>query len=255
MGEYESGKTIVWLSVYFVALIFALSVLQAGFTAMDLEYSFVTSDDETLLESLTVTGERCVDPRYYTTDDGTREEINTYNENTAECQWTDGRISESSCEKIAGCTWNDATTTFFFFTRDASCDGIVNLTNYSSFTTQETNYFKLPSSVHDPDTIYIVGGNTPQFQSKLGDYVTQDICELGESKQACAVLGCTWTDISDSESDFSIGTILAITGGLFTFDVTFTDEAWTNLLLTLLLFYIPLLWYIVSIYFALPFLH
>lgn len=254
MGEFRSGVWIVGLSIYFIVLIFGLSLLQTSLHSVGIDYSFTTSQDSSYLELLTTTDSICFDPRTYTTQDGETREFSPYQENSALCEWTSGSVSETICNSIAGCTWITNDTSFFFFTRDAYCDGIIDLTNYSSYTNQTTNYFKSLSSTHANDTIYIVRGHIPQYALSDGT-ITQDICTLAQTESNCAVLGCTWSDVDDKNQDVSLGSITRMTGSLFTFQATFTNSYWFNLILTLLLFYIPLLMFVVALYFAVPFLH
>jgi hypothetical protein len=256
MGQYESGKTIIFLSIYFIALIFILSIVQVALTSMGIPYSFVTSDDESQLLGFVQQDSLCTHPRTFTTSDGSQETISQYQKNSASCQWTDGSYDALACDSIVGCTWQNATTSFFFFEREASCEGSITLTNYSQFTNQTTAYFKTPQSTHENDTIYIVRGHIPQYVSPQTQNVIQDICLLADSQTSCDMLGCTWVNTNQLQpSELGIGVIWDIVSGLFTFNVTFTSEYWTNLLLTLILFYIPLLMLIMALYFTLPFIH
>lgn len=256
MGEYESGKTIGWLTAYFIALIFILSLLQAGFSAMNLEYSFTVSNDETFIP-VSNNGQTCSAPRQYLDTDGETYELTGNLAGRTDCKFTAGSVDPDTCNGIDGCMWQDASTIFFIFTRDAYCSGDVNMTNYTYFENIEYDFFKSPTSTHDPNTLYITAGDTIQYYD--GDSLaSRDMCGAINDRTSCQLLSCQWVDVSDLAVDTSsvgIGTVLDITGALFTFNATFTDNYWTNLLITLILFYLPLIWYVIAIYFALPFLH
>lgn len=261
MGQFESGKWILYLSAYFLFLILGLSVLQIAFDKTGLDYSFTTVGDTGLFDDIIkqTNGYYCSSPRtFYNPASAEYEEIGYFSQYSLNCKWSDGNADADRCTDIAGCTWVEASTIFFLFTTSAYCDGTINMSAYTPYTSQVTDIGKPKSSFHDPNTLYIIDlTETAQFINYDGK-ISNQVCELATNENSCNIMGCQWVSIADDDSssgEASLGTILDITGSLFTFQASFTDDYFTDLALTILLFYLPLLAYLIAIYFALPFIH
>ena len=225
MGEFNAGKTCLWIVIYF-------------FVFFTVVYSMIQTDDyyetDNDLSTRDVGFLRRSDP--FNTDgycDKPHFDIpfitSVFEENLFPCGYI--RANDVyTCEYFNNCNWTNITTFLFFnYETDYFCDGYVNLTQLG----------------FERTTI-------------------QHICTLTglQNRTACETFGCTWydyselgTDVSGQSGSYSIksisDTVLFVTG--FKADLGVPNQyLW---IYSFIFFWIPLVLLIISLYFALPFLH
>lgn len=157
----------------------------------------------------------CSDPRYRYLPNG--EYTETYEDND-QCSVSTGAFSSSVCNAIQGCTWSNVTEGFWFFSSTSeACTGDINLTYY--------------------------------------DAADDGLC-TGLNTSSCQLLGCTLYEYDPLNAEISSPKeIMGTVAELFTFRYDFGFTGLLNTLLSIFLVFIPLLIWILSLYFMLPFLH
>ena len=233
MGQFDAGKTILWLAVYFIILILGLFIVETVASEYNLAYSVTSNANESSLLAFNSQFGVCEEPRIVI-DSDTKEEsqISLFNQNSDACQDTIGNYNENQCSSISGCTWVNVTPFWWWQNTDVQeCSGTVNLTSLGLAGVELNVYGEV------------------DIQAEIND-----ILDTPTRQIACETLGYTWSD-EQTEQEVSIGTITSITGSLFSYQASFTDNFLLDLLLTTLLFYLPFLIFLVAIYFSLPFIH
>lgn len=221
MGDIKAGKWAIGVLVYFVLLSFILSLANAISTEYDLDFITSSSIDE--LSNGTTTIGTCEDPRYYVNSGGELKE--EFVGNRKSCASTLGVYDSDTCSTIQGCTWDNITTGFWWWTSTGaeSCIGDINVTYYNN-------------------------------GSGIGTTRVCDMYTLSSDEASCNAIGCTWND--GSAESITYATVSSLFVDLFTFDISFGFENdFFNNFIILLLIYVPLIILAVAIYFMLPIIH
>lgn len=252
MGEFKAGIWFSLISLYFMLFIVLVSSSQsfgAEINATSSGSVVSGGDVPNVLQSVGQEETRCVLPRKAYAPDSTSYRVSPL---SLKCENSAGGISESNCNEIAGCTWgsvNESTLTsiinFITFqsTANETCNGYINITSPeyggefvrnplpNAFASSKTNVCNLPN--------------------------------VQDSPYYCGLLGCTiesrtvgLSGGTSFESVLSAGNLFSVVGNLITFnyDFGFESEA-LSLVLTLVFFYLPLILWVVSLYFAIPIIH
>lgn len=240
MGDFRGTRYLLILLVYFAGLITFLTLTEVFANEYDLEYGVNYSTNFTAIAGLTPSdiGE-CGYPREFINPaTGETDEVPSFIKHTSLCKYSSGSANPEKCEDIDGCFVENETFLFFFTTDVIGCGGYVNLTNYTTVPTVRVD----------------LSGTTKTFingtEGKFPIY-----CELFTNQTTCQDLGCNWRDyeeIPETVSEFDVFTIL---GDLITFQATFSNNGFINIILTFILFYIPSVMFIIGLYYSLPFLH
>lgn len=226
MGQFDAGKLALSLAIYFIIFITGLFIAESFANSYDLDYSVTQSGSTELFGNINGTYQSCNPPRgFLNPQSGTFETIGVFQVDSIKCEYTKGNYDGDVCNVIDGCVY-DNDTFLWFNTGTQSCTGIVNLSFYGV--------------VGEVVNIY---DDVDNLRSKLNN------------KEICEIFGFNWGTNSDERDDVSINTFLDLTGSLFTFRASFTDIGILDFILTLLLFYLPLIALIIAIYFSLPFIH
>lgn len=225
MGEFQAGKWLMLLTIYFICLISSLSLSESFANEYDLDYNVSTTGDESLIGSLSFG--KCQEPRSYVKD-GEIVELNTF-EDTLLCEFTKANVDLDVCNAVSGCSiQNDS---FLWWTSDNYCGGEVNL----------TGEYNVSSEL---------------YESSSGFATTNvSLQNLLSTREQCEFFGFTWSTEDNIDTEIGVEGITSVIGGLFTFRATFSTDYWWNFILTTILFYIPFIALLLALYFALPFLH
>ena len=258
MGEYNAGIGLIIFSIGFIALTGILAIIPA--IAVELGATPVQNISGGS-QFGDVLSSSCEQPRLIQQADGTFDEIGFLG-NSISCELTEGSINENVCNGISGCTWENASTVFFFFEKDAFCNGDVYLPDYTEFTNQTNVTFIEPLTVlANPDTVFVRNSN-----KKIGYAVGEgedartdnSIHPILKDQDSCELLGFKWVDISEKSNELAeqstAGLITSNLIGIFTFQYDFgldgDSEYWVSVL-----FYILAIIGIILFYFIIPGIH
>jgi hypothetical protein len=233
MGEFQAGKMLIGLSIYFIILIFSLFLVETFSIENGLDYSVTTTGNELSLLSYDSDYGVCIEPRTVIDSDSREEDtISIFSKNSADCKFTSGNFDELTCNQIDGCNW-EALPTFWWFdnTNVFECTGTVNTT-----------------------TLGLAGNELNVYGEISLLKEINEITNKEDSQIACETFGYSWNSEFD-DTDIGFASIGAIVGSLFTYQASFTDDFFVDLLLTTALFYIQFIMLLIALYFALPFLH
>lgn len=226
MGEFKAGALFVWLCVYFMVLISGLSIGEFVSDKYDLDFSITTNGNESLLE-YNRTISQCNEPRIKPFDG---QQLNVFKDTTL-CEYTTANVKLDTCDAVSGCTLTNNTVWFIFETDEQYCGGAVNLTDEFGIN----------------ETLFTIDGS----------FATTDVplYSLLNTQEQCTFFGLTWTEDDNLKNDISMSVLFDVVGGMFTYQASFTDDYWLDLILTTILFYLPFIILMVALYFALPFVH
>lgn len=260
MGEYKAGVALIAIAIAYIALfgIVSLMTLIAADYAQPLTVGGF--ENKRFGEQRTAL---CEFPRtVINPQSGEKSEVGFGQKNSPSCSLTQGALSETRCNAIAGCNWENSSTFLFFFETDAFCDGTVNLTNYTAYTSQQSQFLKATNSVHDPNTIFIVTAyDVVQYLPFNETEVTNDICALmHDDRRNCELLGCEYNRVNRGLSVAGDGVssadlIWQNLGGIFTFNVDLGLDGGEADYWISIVFYILTLILLVALWFILPFFH
>lgn len=138
------------------------------------------------------------------------------------CKHTRVAYDKNGCEDLYGCSFiND---TGWFSSDEYVCNGTINFSRYGE---------SLGSDID----------NLCRFEGVQVEDVCYDV-------------GCTWYNDAEEYSDIkSPNTLLSVTGSLFSLRYDFGLTGIFNIITNFIMFYIPLILLVGSIYFMLPILH
>jgi hypothetical protein len=158
---------------------------------------------------------QCDTPRYAIRGDGS---VYITRENNLDCRSSYGANNDKLCNQINGCTWENVTSGFWFFADTTeTCNGDINLNFYDS--------------------------------------ENDGLCK-GLTSNDCFILGCTYYETNPYTSDISSPKeIMGLIFQLFTFRYDFGFSGLLNIIISIFFMFIPLLIWIMSLYFMLPFAH
>lgn len=228
MGSETGAKWLVLLVLYFGIMTFLVSIIGQ------------IADGGTSSFNETTAGFSCGVPRTIyeqfsvepiDTSDIPTATSNRYNR-LIECGQSVGVLSNESCSLLNGCTWEDVS--YWWQSAQETCEGQMN---YTSVT--ENNTWTIYGTMIDEDNVCT--------QTAILD--NQTLCET---------FSCTWAyrggldNLGVEEVEVKLGTLgkmwETIKGMFsFTFDFGFTDAS-ANYILNFIIFWIPLLAVILSIY-------
>lgn len=221
MGQFESGKWIIILSIYFFIFIILSSALETGlnyYMAENKRIDYYNSFDNSTYffenEIGLCTGKGSAMNLLNNIDCG-KLDIDDYDNDT--------------CEYISGCEWHNVSDIFGITVRKAGCRGNVNKSHYNI--TADNDYYCESTSLN-----------------------YQEICEVF----TCSWFNNT--DFTASTSNINnnpmsgFNSIMRTLGSLFTFQYDFNMGTY-NIILSFILFWIPFLMLLFAIYMALPILH
>jgi len=221
MGKFTSGIWFILVTLYFIFFIGTVSVVNLFAYEEGINFNDGTITNGSLT-GLNVNPEFfCDTPRYtYSADGSNQFKINPSSSN---CRDTAGVVSEDICERIVGCSWEEVTSGFWFFSSTSeTCVGTINATHYGK--TNQNNFC----------TANNVSGNLTN----------------------CILMFCTWYETQPLQSDItSPRQLINLIGELFTFRYNFGFDGFLNIFITILFIFIPLLIWLLSLYFLLPFIH
>src|SRR6056297_1702685 len=210
-GSFNAGVWFIGVMIYFVFFI----LIVHGTTSLDEE----TADSDLVeieLEGVnfdTLIGTNyCTSPRFgYNAQTGELTEYNRRNRDKLFCEESPGALSQSECNDIAGCSWENVTTGFWFWesTESASCIGDINATEYDI---EMTDPLIGRPRVKSHNNTGIYGTYTP--------FSDPNVCEHPEvlyNKTLCDLFVCTWESATPDATFNSVGSIYSTVGDVFTF--------------------------------------
>lgn len=224
MGEFKSGVLALSLFIYLSAFIFGLAILDNFTNTFEIESLTHNGEVSNFIDPSTLGS--CQLPRSaFNPVTGLWEDMNVITQHSTKCEYTTGNIDETGCNSIDGCSYQ-LNTFLWFTTGTQGCVGLVNLTSLGV----------------DAPAVNIYGE-----VRNLHEYIdNQDTCEL---------FGFTWTDAQENINSINLEGILTLIGDVFTFRISFSESTFLSILITFIAFYIPLIAFIIALYFMLPFLH
>jgi len=244
MASEVAAKWIAILTTYFFLMAFVVSLIT--------QISPVTVTSEVTTDSYT----GCGDPRTF------YEQFNPDPVNTDDLTWKDNRflyghidcgksagvLSQTSCENIEGCSWDDPASWWQTLLGLGGVDTCTGQMNYTNLTTNLVYTIK-GTSVENEDPI-----TSTQIFS-IGDVCTHS--SVISNSSLCDALSCTWAkyggveDLGDIDIDLKpslVGTMWKTIKDmfLFRFDYGFTNDS-ADALLNFFIFLLPLLGIILAI--------
>lgn len=240
-GDFQAGKWLVILVIYFMFFIFTANGVSNLYTESDVSELSVSDSN---FDYSSLIGENvCSNPRYYydPTSLDTYEYSNV-NVRNLECDESIGVKSQTICESINGCVWENVTSGLWFWetTEAASCLGKIN-----------ASYYGINTSTIFKGEVVAAHDNTPTF----GAATPCNHPNVLENQSLCDIFSCTWQKVEIADSYTSSSSVVDTVKELFTFryDFGFSDNV--NSIVIFIFFIIPLIMIIVSIYYMLPFAH
>lgn len=218
MGEFESGKWIIGILIYFVIFFtLTLSVVNARAIDPSSDQSRVSINDPGFQEF-----NNAYDNAYCT---GVG--VGSIVSDIIPCKRLDVEEEETICNEIAGCEWYNATTLFNITVLSAGCFSNVNLTHYNINGSNRRNYCDYLNNESICKT----------FKCTWTNQTTMFTSDISVSQGTNNLIGI-WDTIK------FVTTFRAELGlGTFTFLYSF------------IFFYIPFIMLIWALYMALPVLH
>lgn len=160
------------------------------------------------------------------------------------CLESRGVIDETTCNNIAGCTWENVTSGWWIFesTDDASCLGTIDALSYGVNVTLELG-------------VNVTAEHSGTEDRTWYSFYPKDITPCNhpavlESQTLCNTFSCTWSEYVPSTDKKS--TIGEVTKELFTFSYNFNEDNDTlNFILHFIFIIIPAFMLVVAIYYIL----
>jgi hypothetical protein len=221
MGSFNAGVWFIVVSLYFILFIAVVSSVQTFSQETGIEFTDGTTANGSI-DSLTLSSQPfCDTPRVrYGSDGSSSFQINP---NEDDCSLTNGILNQQVCEGLVGCSWQNITTGFWFFSdTKETCIGTLNASYYGK---DDTNNFCTAPVVSSNATICIRMGCLM--------YTTEPLTY----------------DITSPKQLFLLVT------DLFSFRYDFGFDDLLNILLTIILIFIPLLIWLMALYYMIPFFH
>lgn len=222
MTKLWAGVTIIGISIYFILLIALTTYGEAWANEVGINFGGNATDSVSLNQSIEQQSS-CDYPRYRYTPDGEQSKFNFDLDNT-DCGISVGALGENECNAVQGCSWENTTSGFLFFSsQEESCVGDINKTYYND-----------------------------------GVATSKDMClmdGLQGDKSNCQKLGCT---VYEPQDDFGSGDVGFLSmfqqvSDLFTFRYDFGFEGILSVVSTLLLVWLPSLIVLLCLYILSPF--
>jgi hypothetical protein len=246
-GQFGAGIWFILLVVYFfffVVIVNSVGVLDdiAG------DYSgAATNVDFTSLTGRTY----CSDPRYaYDAATGQETVYSSSSRDRLFCEESIGVRDQTTCDSIAGCSWETVTTGFWFWTTviNATCIGDINATAYG---VDMTDPIIGRPRVMSHDSTGVFSSYTPFSSPSPCDHENVIF-----NKTRCEVFTCSWTSEAPQETIKSATGIYDTVKTLFLFRYDFGFEnAGLAVLANFIFIVLPLLMLIMALYFMLPIIH
>lgn len=240
-GEFNAGVWLVGIVIYFIFFILTTNGVSQLYAESG---ENITISSSNLDFSSFAGGNYCNNPRYaYNPETLEQYEYKTTQYDFLNCEESIGVKSESICSNINGCSWDNVTSGFWFWTttEEASCIGNINASYYGIETTTE------------------ITGEVVKAHNNTATFGIVSICNhpnVIQNKTLCSTFGCTWDTLKIDNTYTSTSSVIDTVKDLFSFRYSFGfDDDTANNILNVIFFYIPLLMLIVSIYFMLPIVH
>jgi len=225
MGSFNSAKWLVILCLYFIVFISIVSTVDTTKTGID---GYIDIDTLGSLEG------ECQRPRSIPEIEGFLVNIP---ETTLRCDRTRGAIDEDICNSLEGCDWN-ATTKILWWGGEYTCQGELDFDYYD------------------------VEDEWDSYNQFIRTFKTQSVCDLSgvrNESEICWNLGCSWIDGEELTTELSTNVsskgIFSTLGALFSFRYDFGFDDKYNNIVNMLLFWLPLLMLLLTIYYSLPLIH
>jgi len=247
-GEFQAGIFLIFAVAYFFFFILVVNSSEnvAGLGATNT--SLVNIDLGTVEFDAIIGSSFCTNPR--SGYDATTGESYLYSNAQSDrlfCEESIGIKGSSICSDIAGCSWQNVTSGWWFWTSttSASCIGNIN-----------SSYYNIES------TNPIIGRPRVKVHNNTGYWATYtpfndpSACEHPNvllNKTLCDMFSCSW-EIATADTTFnSVGSIYSTIAEVFTFryDFGFSNEA-IAVLMNFIFIVLPLLVLIISLYFMIP---
>ena len=239
MASSEGAKWFVSILLYFTFMLFIVGVVN---TEMDTDIG----------DSVDTSGTYCGEPRnvyeQFNTEPLDQSSLSWFWENYyrahIDCGRSAGILSQSACENIDGCVWDDPSNWFQQLIGLGGVDTCTGSFNHSFLITSQYG---------------LIGQGVATYEL-LGED-TNLICTLPDvinNQTLCEEFSCTWK-YRDSINDFEagdvepklsmLGSIWEVTKDMVSFKFSFGfDDSSANFILNFLLFYLPLIGLGLSIY-------
>jgi len=249
-GQAVAGVWFVAIAIYFI--FFILGVYSAENIANGTSNTTLTNSDIDSINFNNIIGTTiCENPRYYYNPDTAEESIyNNAQNDRLFCEESVGIFSQTSCESIAGCTWENVTSGWWIFssTDDATCMGDINASAYGIDVND--GFIGRPR---------VAPHNNTGVWATYTPFSDASVCthpNVENNKTLCDLFSCSWTTISAETGFNSAGDIYSTIGDIFTFRYDFgLSNNGVKFFLNFFFVVLPLLILIISIYFMLPVIH
>ena len=220
MGQFQAGQWFIIITIYFVLFIGVVTAV-ANFSAENnLNFDDGTTATGSINGLSAQTEYFCDADRYAWTPSGESYKISASN---SDCSLTAGILKADVCNAINGCSWQNVTTGFWFFSSTTeTCTGTLNDTYFGK--NSSNNYCNAPASYNN---------------------LTQ-----------CIYLGCSWYETNPLQNEInSPKEFIGLIADIFTFRYDFGFDGLLNTLITIFLVFIPLFIWLIALYYMTPFIH
>ena len=248
-GSFGATTFFILATIYFIFFIIVANASE-NLGSMS-ESDYVTVELDGIEFDALMGSSYCTNPRFkFDPQTGEKSEYGSAWVDSLKCEESAGVLSQSSCETITGCAWENVTGGWWFWetTESASCIGDINATSYGVSQTTPV----LGRS-------YVTGHTNTGLWAKYTPFSDSSPCEhpsVLKDIELCSTFSCTWEKVTPETTFNSVSTIYGTVGDIFTFRYDFGFESTgLTLLVNFLFIILPLLILILSVYYMIPLLH
>jgi hypothetical protein len=279
--NFNAVPLAIFLLIYFIMFSFIVSSVNNAFpnTLNSSQQNQKDYFNDIKNKLSTFTFNYCDSPRYrYDLSESTPYELSSANNNNLRCDFTDGILNQQNCEAYDGCGWTSVQNTSgwsnFFCGWLQNCDneyytcqGFILSDNYGIQSSGFGNSSRRVSTYHFMDYYnssenynslinYLGYDNFTVIFGHTADKTSTNICTHPNvilNETACDLFQCMWSEITseDMSAKKIKNSIISIAYKTFTFQYNFGfSNTGISLLLNLLFVFIPLLIFIIAIFYA-----